>query len=283
MPTLMDRLSPLLLPGILLYNAIKVYVQLFFRELLSNGRIPPDFRDKAFGTFWEGCCGGPPDPTVPLAGSQTLVPPLLAQARGTVLEIGPGSGNQIMYYEPAAAQIDKLYAAEPAKELHRVLRKNADATTLGPKYMILDSHATKASIGKGLVKHDAVPDARKADGMFDTIICVRVLCSVPDLSGTVSDLHDLLRPGGRLIIVEHTINPWRTPKGSLIARIVQSLYMLIGWSYFVGDCSLVRDIETMLRADSSRRWKSVDIDRHFGHAVLCYISGILTKSDAGDA
>lgn len=277
MSTLQNQVSALLLPGLLLYAAVKVYVQLVIHELKTNGRLPADLRSKAFGKFWGGCCSGPPDPAVPLVGSATLVPPLLAQARGTVLEIGPGSGDQIVYYEPVVAEINKFYAAEPAKDLHVYLRRNADATKLGHKYTILSAEGTKASVAGELAKVGAVSSPAQVNSMFDTIICVRVLCSVPDLKGTIKDLHDMLKPGGRLIVVEHTINHWRTPKGSLIARLFQSLYMLIGWSYFVGDCSLVRDIEKMLREDASSRWQSVEIDRHFGQAVLTYISGTLTK------
>ena len=84
-------------------------------------------------------------------------------------------------------------------------------------------------------------------------------------------------PEEKLLVVEHTVNAWRTRKGSLIARMLQTVYMLLGWSYFVGDCSLTRDTEGMLRKDGARRWESIDIERHFGRAVITYISGVLVK------
>lgn len=269
----------LALPSILLFHAIKAYVQTLSDGLRTNGRIPSDLRSKAFGKFWGGLSSVPPDPSAPLMGSAALVPPLLAQAEGVVLEVGPGTGDQTRYYEAAAAKIKKMYAAEPAKELHHLLRRNVDATKLGSKYVILAADGTKASILKELVEKNAYTTTELAqrEGIFDTIVCIRVLCSVPDLEATISDLHEMLRPGGKLLILEHTANPWLTAKGSVIARLFQIIYTLLGWSYFVGDCSMNKHTEKMLRKDASSRWESVDIERHFGKAVLTYILGVLVK------
>jgi SAM-dependent methyltransferase len=55
-------------------------------------------------------------------------------------------------------------------------------------------------------------------GVFDTIICVRVLCSVLDLEQTAEELYSFLKPGGKLLVTEHVVNPWRTAKGSVVAR-----------------------------------------------------------------
>lgn len=273
-----SSMLPLIEPGILLYYAVHAYVTTLLSSL-SHFQIPSlsQTRSNAFGTFWSTISGAPPDPSVSLAGSAALVPPLLARASGVVLDVGPGSGNLTGYFEPAATDIKAIYGAEPAVELHQLLRRNVAATKLAGKYTVLSADATGSSIARELAKAGVVSKAADASAMFDTIICIRVLCSVPNLESTLSDLHALLKPGGRLMVVEHTVNPWRTPKGSVVARLFQTMYMLVGWSYFVGDCSLTRDIERMLRTDSAKRWESVDIERHFGYAVFTYISGVLVK------
>ena len=277
---LLDLLPPYIIsliePGFLLYLAVKAYTQVLIQGLLQDRRPPQDLRSKAFGKFWEQV-SPVPDPSIPLAGSAILVPPLLAQASGNVLDVGPGSGSLIARFEPASPQITRIYGAEPATSLHKTLRRNADATKVARKYHILSANATRASIAAELVKLGVITSPSDAKDIFDTIICVRVLCSVPDLTRTISDLHALLKPGGKLLVCEHTANPWRTSKGSVIARVVQTLYMLMGWSYFVGDCELTRDTEDELIKDSRQRWESVDIDRHFGHAVLTYVTGVLVK------
>lgn len=270
------RVMVLLDPAFLLYWAIEAYITVLVSSVL-HGEIPSDVRGKAFGQFWTKISGAPPDPSVPLVGSATLVPPIMAQVTGKVLEVGPGSGNQIGYYDAAAHQISVMYGAEPATELHGLLRKNADATKLARKYVILKAGADREQIARQLLEHGIVTSSDEANGMFDSVVCVRVLCSVPHLAATVRDLHQLLRPGGRLFVVEHTANPWRTAKGSVVARLVQTVYMLLGWSYFVGDCSLTKDIEDELRRDTTQRWSSVVIERHFGKSVLTYIAGVLIK------
>lgn len=264
-------------PGFLLYYAIRAYVKILVSGLVHEGRIPQDVRSRAFGSFWSQISGTRPDPSVPLAGSMALVPDLFAAARGTVLEVGPGSGNQTHYFEAASDQIKVIYGAEPAKDLHVILRRNVDSTQMSAKYRILSADATKASIARELVHEGVVKTEGSAEGIFDTIIAVRVLCSVPELDNVIEGLHSLLKPAGRLIVLEHTANPWRSAKGSIIARIVQTMYMLIGWKYFVGDCSLTRDIEDALRKDGKNRWESIDIERHFADKVFTYISGTLTK------
>lgn len=278
---ILDLLPPFLLgliePGFLLYYAIAAYVKTLLFCLLRERTIPTDLRGRAFGAFWSQISGTRPDPQVPLVGSMALVPGIFAEARGTVLEIGPGSGNQTHYYEPAIDQIKVIYGAEPAKELHAMLKRNINDTELKGKYSILSADATKASIGRELMHKGVVKTEASVEGLFDTIICVRVLCSVPNLDGVVSDLHSLLKPGGQLLVLEHTANPWRSPKGSVVARLVQTMYMLLGWKYFVGDCSLTQDIEEALRHDAFGRWETVTIERHFGKKVLTYISGALIR------
>lgn len=264
-------------PGFLLYFAISAYVRVLFRELWQHGRIPPDLRGKAFGEFWTEVSGAPPDPSVPLAGSSALVPGLFAQARGVVLEVGPGSGNQAGYFNAAEGQIKRVYGAEPATELHQLIQKNVVGTPIGPKYTVISADATKASISSELIGAGLIKSVDDAEGIFDTILCIRVLCSVPNLERTITDLHALLRSGGTLLICEHTANPWKSSTGRILARLAQSLYMLLGWSYFVGDCSLTRHTEDMLRKDATRRWETIDIERHFGQAPLTYISGSLVK------
>ncbi len=42
-----------------------------------------------------------------------------------------------------------------------------------------------------------------ADRSFDTVVCTYALCSVRDDAGAISEMHRVLRPGGRLILVDH--------------------------------------------------------------------------------
>jgi len=195
-----------------------------------------------------------------------------------VLDIGPGSGTQIRHFDSVVNSISKAYCIEPSIDLHPLLRKNIASTGLGRegKCEALVADATGPSIARELKHVGVIDDVEDASEIFDTIVTIRVLCSVPDLNATIADLWKLLKPGGKMLVLEHTANPWNTPQGSMIARFMQSFYMLMGWSYFVGDCRLNRDIEGALRADP-KRWEKVDISRNFGESVFCYIAGTLVK------
>jgi hypothetical protein len=124
-----------------------------------------------------------------------------------------------------------------------------------------------------------------------------VLCSVTHLNETCEALYRLLKKGGRLLVTEHEVNPIFTSstypsaqkgggsggKGSLLARTVQVLYTMMGWSFFVGNCHLQRDIEGAIleagrRADEKGEgWAEVDVRKDFGWAVLPYVSGVFAK------
>jgi SAM-dependent methyltransferase len=178
--------------------------------------------------------------------------------------------------------IKAIYGAEPCLGLHKAIQNKALAEGLSSKYHLLPCSVASSELLPALeAAGTGVADAHKANGtgIFDAIICVRVLCSVPQLERTTRELYALLKPGGRVLVMEHVVNPWRTAKGSIAARIAQGVYQAFGWSYFIGDCCLDRDVEGALRgaADEDGGWESVQIDRSFEWSVMPHISGVLVK------
>lgn len=211
-------------------------------------------------------------------GSQTLIPPLLATAAGDVLELGPGSGEQIQYFKPAT-QVRRIYGAEPVLPLHDDIQANARRHGLGDRYFVVTAGAEKATLIPGLAKAGLLEKKSPGSGVFDTVVCVRVLCSVQDLHETAGTVYQLLKPGGKLLICEHTVNPWTTSKGSYIARAFQFIYSALGWTFFVGNCHITRDIRRAVTeaAVPYGGWARVDLTDHFGWSVLPYVSGTLVK------
>lgn len=214
-------------------------------------------------------------------GSSALIPPILRTASGIVLDIGPGTGTQMPLL--TSPSITALYGAEPCKSLHSSIRAKALAENISAKYHIVPTGVAARELIPALrATGTGVVDAYDADaraGIFDTILCVRVLCSVPEMERTVRELYGLLRPGGRLLVTEHVVNPWRRAKGSVVGRVVQGLYGVLGWSWFIGDCCLDRDTEAVLRAaaDGDGGWERVELERSFEWSAMPYISGVLVK------
>ncbi|KAL4933162.1 class I SAM-dependent methyltransferase [Aspergillus undulatus] len=221
--------------------------------------------------------------------STDLIPPILSHASGVVLDVGPGTGTQMPLLK--SPNISAIYGAEPCIGLHAELKKRAEKEGLGCKYTILPCGVEKAELEKemGKVGLRQLPsltsgpsNAGGGEGVFDTIITIRVLCSVPDLSSTISDLYTLLKPGGKLLVVEHVVNPWRTDKGSILARAMQRVYHAFGWRWVMGDCSLDRDTEGVIRGlqgdgDGGKAWESVDVERWFESTCMVYVAGVFTK------
>ena len=226
-----------------------------------------------------------------LEGSAALIPPLLARLSGTVLDVGPGTGAQMPYLAARREYVKGIYGAEPCKGLHKDLSARVSKEGLDGKYRVLGCGVSVEELVPELRREGLISDegtdsveqsmqlVKEEGGIFDTIICIRVLCSVPDLEQRAKELYTLLKPGGQLLVAEHVVNPWRTPKGSFIARLAQGLYELLGWQWFMGDCCMVRDTERALRraAEGDGGWGYVDVERSFGWSALPYISGVWVK------
>lgn len=120
------------------------------------------------------------------------VPELVASASGTVIEIGPGSGNQVGRYD--SSKITKIYGIEPNRGLHDKLRESIKKAGLSDVYTIVPCGA-----------HDV--EGLKTSGVdqeaFDTVLSIQVLCSVPNPKETAAALYRLLKPGGTMIVYEH--------------------------------------------------------------------------------
>jgi len=175
------------------------------------------------------------------------------------------------------ANITAIYGAEPSLGLHAPLQSRINEAKLTDKYRILGCSADKKELLAALAKTGVqLPSSSQGvQGVFDTIVCVRVLCSVPNLDETARELYSLLRPGGELMVVEHIKNPW-TKNGSIAGRLMQILYTALGWTFFLAGCDMNRDTAVALRGAGA--WEAVDLKTHFEWAALPYLSGTLTKT-----
>lgn len=206
--------------------------------------------------------------------------PLLASASGVVLEIGPGGGDQLRYLDPS--KITRIYGVEPCVLLHDKLRANVKRYGFEGKYFILGVSAERNEMLAALQQESELA-VKGAHGMavFDTIICSKVLCSLParTIHSTASTLYDLLAPAGRLLVVEHVVNPCWTSKGSFIGRGLQVLFTGLGWTYLMGGCCLGRDTGKVLRnaAKKDGGWESVNLQEILSWSALPHVLGTLRK------
>jgi ubiquinone/menaquinone biosynthesis C-methylase UbiE len=73
------------------------------------------------------------------------------------------------------------------------------------------AHQRATSLGRAVDLREA--DAQRMpfeDGEFDTVVSTLSMCSVPDLEATIAEMRRVLRPGGRLVLLDH-VRPTAPP------------------------------------------------------------------------
>jgi len=193
-----------------------------------------------------------------------------------ILELGPGTGDQVRWL--TNLEIEAVYGVEPCLELHAPLQKTIAKMGLDGKYHVLTCGGERESLRPGL-KEAGLLDGTGDAPIFNTIICSKVLCSIPNPEDTVESLYGLLKPGGKMLVCEHIKNQWRTPKGSFTSRLVQAFYMLIGWTFFMGGCHLDRNTLQVFKDVGSKYggWDTVDLEFAMEWGTLPFVLGELVK------
>jgi ubiquinone/menaquinone biosynthesis C-methylase UbiE len=108
---------------------------------------------------------------------------LLAKASGRCLEIGAGTGLNLELWPES---VEDLVLTEPDRHMAAKLRRKL------------------AGVNRGVEVLEA-PGERLPfpDHSFDTVAGTLVLCTVPDPSAVLREVDRVLRPGGRLLFLEH--------------------------------------------------------------------------------
>ena len=119
-----------------------------------------------------------------------------SRAHGEVLEIAAGTGRNLPFYGDDA----RLTAIELSPAMLEISRQRAE--TLG----------READLRLGDAQVLPFPDAG-----FDAVVCTLGLCTIPSPEMAVREAARVLRPGGRLLLLEHVRSPL------LPVRILQTL------------------------------------------------------------
>jgi SAM-dependent methyltransferase len=201
---------------------------------------------------------------------------LLKTSSGLVLDIGPGSGELLARFN--SEKITAIYGAEPAADLHHGLLKNAQKAGFGDKFHALLCGGEPESLIPALHKSGILSvsgtGGTAEGGIFDEICCLRVLCGVPHPEETIKGLYALLKPGGRMVICEHVVNPWRK-NGSKLARIMQIVFTILGWPFFMGGCELQRHTAEFLW--QAGEWEKFELEYVASEDVIPFVTGELVK------
>jgi hypothetical protein len=122
----------------------------------------------------------------------TCVPTLMASAHGTVLELGPATGNQLPRFN--MSKITHIYGIEPNKAFEGDLLIKMKEVGIEDKYTPIMCAIEDLDI---LRKYGIQEES------IDCIATIQVLCSVVDVDKTAKLLYSLLKPGGEVLLWEH--------------------------------------------------------------------------------
>jgi ubiquinone/menaquinone biosynthesis C-methylase UbiE len=148
---------------------------------------------------------------------------LLQGLDGRVVEIGAGNGLNFAHYP---LTVTEVVAIEPEPTLRAIAQQAAAGAPV------------PVSVNAGTA--DALP---LADGEMDAAVASLVLCSVPDQTRALAELHRVLRPGAELRFYEHVIarcQPMRT-----ILQVADHSGL---WPAIAGGCHPARDTDAAVEA-----------------------------------
>lgn len=151
---------------------------------------------------------------------------LVEHLGGDILEVGVGTGLNLRHYGPTARvtgidlEAALLRAAGPRARCRGYRLERADAQALPFR-----------------------------DASFDTVVSAMVFCSLPRPALALAEIRRVLRPGGRLHLLEHTCTG-RPPIDTVLDLIAPL------WLRLSGGCHINRDTLSLLRQSG---WR---IERH---------------------
>jgi len=106
------------------------------------------------------------------------------QAAGNVLEVAVGTGRNLPFYQGSAVRT--LTGIDLSPGMLAVARDRAKA--LGLDADLRTGNAEALEFG---------------NGAFDTVLCTVSLCNIPDYQAAIGEMYRVLRPGGRLVLLDH--------------------------------------------------------------------------------
>ena len=112
---------------------------------------------------------------------------ILADAIGSVLEIGFGTGLNLAYYPQN--RVEKITTVDVNPGMNKLAQKRIAASSIEVDYQVLNG--------------EKLP---MADSTFDTVVSTWTLCSIKQVETAISEIHRVLKPGGKFLFIEHGLS-----------------------------------------------------------------------------
>jgi len=169
----------------------------------------------------------------------------LAPARGRVLEVGLGTGLNLPCYPDG---VERVVGLARDAELDERARARVPQCPCPVEYLCGDAARMP------------LPDAS-----FDTVACTFTLCSIREPAAAVREMARVLRPGGRLLVVEHV----RSERP--LRRAFQHAWSPLQRLYACG-CELTRETADTI-ASNGFEWE--ELERYETPAVPWFVNPVI--------
>ncbi|BBD62727.1 putative methyltransferase (plasmid) [Nostoc sp. HK-01] len=111
---------------------------------------------------------------------------LLADVTGEVLEIGFGTGLNLLYYP---SRIRKITTVDVNPGMNALANKRISNSDITVEQLLLSSE-----------------NLPMADNTFDSVISTWTLCSIANVQQAIQEIYRVLKPGGRFFFLEHGLS-----------------------------------------------------------------------------
>jgi ubiquinone/menaquinone biosynthesis C-methylase UbiE len=112
---------------------------------------------------------------------------VLADAVGSVLEIGFGTGLNLAYYPQG--RVEKITTVDVNPGMNKLAQKRIAASSIEVDYQVLNG--------------EKLP---MADSTFDTVVSTWTLCSIKQVETAIAEIYRVLKPGGKFLFIEHGLS-----------------------------------------------------------------------------
>ncbi len=145
---------------------------------------------------------------------------LIPQAIGRVLEVGYGTGTSLQWYD--ADKVEQVIALDPAAGAMELAAERERGSSIAVEHVAL--------------RGEEIPlDAESVD----TVVVAYTLCTIPDVESAIAGMRRVLKPGGKLLFMEHGQSP-----NANIKRWQERLNR--PWGIVFGGCNLLRQPPMLL-------------------------------------
>ena len=176
---------------------------------------------------------------------------LLQSVRGEVLEIGFGTGLNVPYYPEA---VTSLTAIDPNEGMNAIATRRIASATID-----ISLHTAGA---------EALP---METNRFDAVVCTWTLCSIPNISQALVEVHRVLKSGGQFFFLEHGLSA--DPEVSRWQRLVTPLQRRVA-----DGCHLDRPMAELVKSVFDQvelqEFYATDLPKILGY----FYQGVATKS-----